>query len=787
MWSQVEQVRRAASSSSHILAFLVLLLPGFAWGQHLPVPGPGPVAPASDSPAYSGPSSETLDPPPPRGYAEDIRRVKQEAASSFAVAPGIVQYDRGTPAQNWTQPLGQFNIQQDGEPQPNAPSLLTNFNGIDYTGLIPPDPVLAAGPSNLVLVTNGRVTIRDKTGVLVDSRSLEAFFGSVRVTGENAFDPRVVFDPGSSRFFLSATGRINVPGCTPATCVSHFFLGVSKTSSPASAGSGDWFFYAFNATLDGATPTANWADFPGLGVDGSVVVLTANMFSFSGGSFQRAKIRILDKSALIAGGPVTWTDFFGMREPSTNFLSFALQPTLTFGSPGTFFLVSASATSHSCDFIVWGIANPLSSPTLSSLRATATGTCDAPPNAPQQGGGILLDTGDNRNYNAVYRNGSLWTAHTIQMNFGGGNVSAIRWVQIDVSSWPSTVSRTQDATFGASGVWYFYPTVMVDTSNDLAISLSRSSASQFGSAHYTGRLGTDPPNTLQPSTLLKAGAANYQNLDGSSNRWGDYLGIGLDPNDGSFWILGEYAATSTHWGTWVGHLQFPSVAAGTFVTRLYEEVLSREPDQTGLQAFVTQIQQFGSVVPTVFAFFHSVEFLNRNTPDDQFLTILYQTLLDRAPDAAGFNAFLADLQSGLRTRDNLLDIFLDSQEFATLASFLPPLDPITAFVTNLYVRILGRGPDPGGLQAFVAQLQASRTVLPTVLNFLHSPEFLARNTSNTEYVTVLYRVFLDRVPDASGLAGWVALLNQGTATRDQLAAQFAASPEFQAIQHQLFP
>ncbi len=52
---------------------------------------------------------------------------------------------------------------------------------------------------------------------------------------------------------------------------------------------------------------------------------------------------------------------------------------------------------------------------------------------------------------------------------------------------------------------------------------------------------------------------------------------------------------------------------------------------------------------------------------------------------------------------------------------------------------------------------------------------------------MLYRVFLDRLPDAAGLVGWVAVLNQGTATRDQLAAHFAASSEFQAIQRRLFP
>jgi glucose/arabinose dehydrogenase len=224
-----------------------------------------------------------------------------------------------------------------------------------------------------------------------------------------------------------------------------------------------------------------------------------------------------------------------------------------------------------------------------------------------------------------------------------------------------------------------------------------------------------------------------------------------------------------------------------FVSRLYQEVLNRQPDPAGLQSFVAQIQQFGSVVPTVFAFFHSAEFLGRNTTNEQFLTILYHTFLDREPDPAGFSAFLGALQGGQLTRDNLIDIFLDSAEFAALASFLPPQDPVTAFVTTLYVRILGRGPDLPGLQGFVAQLQQSRTVLPTVLFFLHSAEFLARNTSDTEYVTLLYRVLLDRIPDAAGLAGWVALLTQGTATRDQLVAQFAASPEFQTTQHQLFP
>ncbi|MBI2987903.1 MAG: hypothetical protein HYY45_14160 [Deltaproteobacteria bacterium] len=483
--------------------------------------------------------------------------MKQEAARVSGLPPGHIQYDVGaSPATGGVRPLGRFGVQQESEPQPAAPSLGTNFNGISYTGWIPPDPVLAAGPSNLVLVTNGSVTIRNKTGGLVASTSLEDFFSSVRASGENAFDPKVVFDVGSNRFFVAALGRINDPGCTAGNCVSHFFLGVSKSSSPTTTDSSDWYFYSFDATLDGSTPTTNWADFPGLGLDDDVVVLTANMFAFSDG-FQYAKIRILDKSVLIAGGSVTWTDFFDMTDPSSGLEAFTLQPALTFGSPGTFFLISASSSSVLCDLVVWGIENALSSPTLTSQVAAASGTCANPPNAQQLGGGTALDTGDKRLNSSVYRNNSLWTAHAIRMNFGSGNVSASRWVEIDVASWPNSVGFIQDSTFGADGIWYFYPSVMADASSNLAIVLSRSSTSEYASAYYTGRQGTEAANTLQPSELLKAGAGNYRRLDGNgNNRWGDFLGIGLDPSDGSFWILGEYATASNQWGTWVGNFAF---------------------------------------------------------------------------------------------------------------------------------------------------------------------------------------------------------------------------------------
>jgi len=65
--------------------------------------------------------------------------------------------------------------------------------------------------------------------------------------------------------------------------------------------------------------------------------------------------------------------------------------------------------------------------------------------------------------------------------------------------------------------------------------------------------------------------------------------------------------------------------------------------------------------------------------------------------------------------------------------------------------------------------------------FLFSPEFISRNTSDAEYVSVLYRTFLDRDAEAAGLAYWTGRLAASEVDRNTIIEGFSNSVEFSEL------
>ncbi len=111
----------------------------------------------------------------------------------------------------------------------------------------------------------------------------------------------------------------------------------------------------------------------------------------------------------------------------------------------------------------------------------------------------------------------------------------------------------------------------------------------------------------------------------------------------------------------------------------------------------------------------------------------------------------------------------------------PNLTPTRAFATRLYVKCLGREPEEAGLNAWDQALRNREcSGAQAAYGFVFSEEYKQKNTSDSDFVEMLYNVFFDRASDAGGKAAWVSALEQG-ASREKVFSGFTGSSEFAAI------
>jgi hypothetical protein len=153
-----------------------------------------------------------------------------------------------------------------------------------------------------------------------------------------------------------------------------------------------------------------------------------------------------------------------------------------------------------------------------------------------------------------------------------------------------------------------------------------------------------------------------------------------------------------------------------------------------------------------------------------------------AAGAAGYYFITDNVASilwTLGTIENKYDI--TSKSRTILLNKNSNLAKIEGFVIRLYTKCLERQPDVSGLDSWVTALYYNGSLGSTVAyGFFFSTEYENLGKSNTEYVTDLYEVLLDRNPDSSGLSNWVSYLNAGY-TREYIFNKFTISEEFQML------
>lgn len=231
-----------------------------------------------------------------------------------------------------------------------------------------------------------------------------------------------------------------------------------------------------------------------------------------------------------------------------------------------------------------------------------------------------------------------------------------------------------------------------------------------------------------------------------------------------------------------------------FVRRLYTKALNRKADASGLKDWTNLLkskQKQGAEVAQ--GFIDSNEFKARKLNNKDYVTVLYRTFFDREPDASGLQTWMKALDDGL-SRLYVFKGFAESKEFSDLcakygivrgnAVLTAPMDQngeVAKFVVRCYRLCLDREPDTKGINEWCQWINSgAQTAKQAAYGFIFSSEFKNKNLSNEEYVKILYRVFMDREADSSGLDTWKTCLSNGS-SRVFVFEGFADSVEFQGI------
>jgi len=520
--------------------------------------GVGSAGASSGSVPYDGPF--------PRSY---------EAAVVDPTSVPLVSSDPGTPKEGEGEAgireipkkAPQANDQTaktGGEVQKAVPAgdlVGTDFDGLsalDVRGVVPSDNQIAAGESALFQAINSRVAVFDKQGTkaTVDHATagtiefeftLDDWFQNVSPFIYEEGQPESPGDGYPSEFFedyiiFDPRARYDAEAGRYLLCCVDFALSGDR------AGEGGWLL-SVSSTSDPTDPWYNYripprpqqedvlglVDFPEIGFDAEAVYLTQNFFP---GPFTQATMAALDKDALYAGETASANHFTHLRNPDGSF-AFTVQPAaVETGSDVGHFVNTRFFQGQS--LTVWTIEDPLGTdPTLSNDAVRVRPYHNAPaaqqPNTEEQ-----IDTIDTRAMRVSFDGQHLWTAHTV----GDGRV---RWYEVD----PTGPSVVQSGNFRRNGRPSFIPAIEAN-GESAAFVFNTTNPRNDGNGYVDVEVAsvTGTSGTVDAYAVVKAGENDYDYVDGEAGepdtgpqvmRWGDYNGISVDPTDGSYWVVGQYA------------------------------------------------------------------------------------------------------------------------------------------------------------------------------------------------------------------------------------------------------
>ncbi len=474
---------------------------------------------------------------------------------------------------------------------------------------------IAEGESNIgttavdpvVVVVNSAIAVYLRNDLQlpperIEIQTLTKFLGVPEE--ETPFDVRIDYDPGygprSARFVLCALSPINGTGSR------HAFLAISP------AGGLDDIMPLVGWTvqhLDGSStddpcrrggfPVPLGLDYAALGYDDRAWYITSELIN-NGAQGWNVSVFIADKQSDPVGQMtrVLGTQFLDDAgvpmpcfPPDVQMASWHPQPARPMGSPPFAYFVGVAPRSIDdplCDseesqfnvMRLYAIVDPFG-PQPQYRFTDLVVPCfwaTKPPGAPA-GPGSTVNTLDARVLSVIWcqegDDSILYCVQGVRIDDMIGSRKALRLTRIRTNGWPDGDPEVLDVqAIDGGGVqtpdgvvprFLFMAGMAFNNKGDMGLVMFQASEAELLSIQAAGRLGMNDDDTQFPRFEIKASELpTGPDGVGTSQAFGDYASIALDPDGETFWVIGEYVRAGPQlgsikrnptWSTWVAHIR----------------------------------------------------------------------------------------------------------------------------------------------------------------------------------------------------------------------------------------
>jgi len=501
--------------------------------------------------AVSAPVREIAKLPQPAQYGfHEANPVHHIPMKDFGHAVDPVEQSTAGPAANYSIGLNFLGV-GNGFPGYSVPDA-------------PPDTNMAVGDTQIVQWVNVSYAVFDKaTGTAltpaIQGNQLFKNLGG-NCFAYNSGDIIAQWDVMAHRWLLTQNTFSGSP----------YYSCVAISTSPDALGT--YYLYAFSLG-------SSFPDYPKWGVWPTGYFETVNKFGAI------AEICAFNRTKMLAGDPSAESVCLSLSGSDNSLLPADVDsPTAPPGSEDEFFIGGVNAVDNS-HLSLYSMHVDWSNPGGATITgsgnsqliavATYTAACNYPSACvPQLGTTALLDSlGDRLMYRFAYWEdqplvnvlatppkpapAQHWLVnHSVLASNGN---AAVRWYEFkaQIKSVPVTsLSVFQQGTYAPDSTWRWMGSIAKDKVGDILVGYSTSSSTMYPGIAIAGRTINDALGTLESEVPVVNGTGSQPD---TSNRWGDYSSMRIDPTDKcTFWYTTEYYMVTQQfdWSTQIASAKF---------------------------------------------------------------------------------------------------------------------------------------------------------------------------------------------------------------------------------------